>query len=44
MCFMNIVSIIVILQFFLKTLLQYLSHLLLHHLVQTLPRRDCSHS
>ena len=38
MCFMNIVTIIFILQFFLKTFLQYLPHLLF------LPRRDCSPS
>ena len=47
MCLSNIVSIIFILQFFLKTFLQYLPHLLLHHLVHPslfLPRRDCSPS
>ena len=34
---MNIVTIIFILQFFLKTFLQYLPHLLLHHLVHPIP-------
>ena len=37
MCFLNIISIIFILQWFLKTFLQYLPHLVLHHLVSPLP-------